>query len=339
MDLGLGGVGMRRREFISLLGGSVAAWSGAARAQQGTRARRVGVLMGLAESDSDAQPRVTAFLRQLQELGWTDGGNVRIDYRWTAGDVERARAAAKDLVGLEPDVILGHTTSSVVALRQETRTIPIVFTIVSEPVANRFVESLAHPGGNLTGFTNLEPAVGAKWLEILKEIAPHIARIAIIFNPETTPSAVPFSRSAETAAQKLAVGAVVTAIHEPGDIEPVMSTLGREPGGGLIFPPDAFTAFHRKMIIELAARYRLPAIYPFRYFAADGGLVSYGTNVVDQFRQAAVYVDQILRGTKPGDLPVQQPNKFQLVINLKTAKALGLTIPPTLLATADEVIE
>jgi putative tryptophan/tyrosine transport system substrate-binding protein len=225
MDLGLGGVGMRRREFISLLGGSVAAWSGAARAQQGTRARRVGVLMALAESDSDAQPRVTAFLRQLQELGWTDGGNVRIDYRWTAGDVERARAAAKDLVGLEPDVILGHTTSSVVALRQETRTIPIVFTIVSEPVANRFVESLAHPGGNLTGFTNLEPAV------------------------------------------------------------------------------------------------------------------AYGTNVVDQFRQAAVYVDQILRGTKPGDLPVQQPNKFQLVINLKTAKALGLTIPPTLLATADEVIE
>ncbi len=254
---------------------------------------------------------------------------------------ETARTRRADLLKYHASRYEIDRSSGVIpsGYEQATRTIPIVFTIVSEPVANRFVESLAHPGGNLTGFTNLEPAVGAKWLEILKEIGPHIARIAIIFNPETTPSAVPFSRSAETAAQKLAVGAVMTAIHEPGDIEPVMSTLGREPGGGLIFPPDAFTAFHRKMIIELAARYRLPAIYPFRYFAADGELVSYGTNVVDQFRQAAVYVDQILRGTKPGDLPVQQPNKFQLVINLKTAKALGLTIPPTLLATADEVIE
>jgi putative tryptophan/tyrosine transport system substrate-binding protein len=331
---------MRRRDFIALLGGTAVAWPLAARAQQHERVRRIGVLSGFADRDPDMERRLAAFRQRLQQLGWTDDRNIRFNYhRWNADDVDRARAAAEELVGQQPDVILAHTSISVAALRRETRTIPIVFTVVSEPVAQGFVQSLARPGGNITGFTFLEPTVGAKWLELLKETAPPVTRVAVMFNPEVTPSAVLFSRSAETGARQFAVQVVAAPVREPSEIEGVMTMLGREPGGGLILPGDTFTSLHRKSIVELAARHRLPAIYAFRYFTADGGLVSYGLDPLDQYRQAAGYVDRILRGEKPADLPVQQPTKYELVINLKTAKALGLTVPNTLLATADEVIE
>jgi putative ABC transport system substrate-binding protein len=303
--------------------------------------RRIGILSGFSEHDPDVVRRLVAFRRRLQELGWTDGRNIHFDYfRWDADDADhQAPTVAAELVRQQPDVILAHTSSSVIALRRETRTIPIVFTVVSEPVAQGFVQSLAHPGGNITGFTHLEPTIGAKWLELLREIAPRVARVAIMFNPEATPSAVEFSRSAETAARQLAVQVAAAPVREPSDIEAVMTTLVREPGSGLILPGDTFTSFHRKLIIELAARHQLPAIYAFRYFPVTGGLVSYGLDPVDQYRQAAAYVDRILRGEKPADLPVQQPTRFELVINLRTAKALGLEVPDKLLALADEVIE
>jgi putative tryptophan/tyrosine transport system substrate-binding protein len=279
------------------------------------------------------------FERALQELGWTGGRNIRIDYRWAPGYVEQTRAAAAELLRLAPDMILAHATQATAALQQATRTVPVVFVAVSEPVAQGFVKSLAHPGGNITGFTNLEPTLGAKWLELLKEIAPRVTRVAVLYNPNTAPYATLFSRSAEVVAQKMAVELTAAPVHEPAEIESALAMLGREPGGGLIIAPDPFTSARRKLIFDLAARYRVPAISAFRYLSNEGGLVSYGVDVRDQFRQAAAYVDQILRGGKPADLPVQQPTKFELVINLKTAKALGLAVPSTLLARADEVIE
>ena len=300
--------------------------------------RRIGALMPESEGDPESQARVAVFHRRLQELGWTVGRNLRIDYRWAMGDLERTRFDAAELLRLAPDVILAVSSPVLATVQKATRTIPVVFVAVSEPVAQGFVQSLAHPGGNITGFTNLEPTFGGKWLELLKEIAPRVTRVAIMFNPNTAPYAVLFSRSVEAAAQKLGVEPAEAAVQQLADVEAVMSMLAREPGGGLIVLPDPFTTAQGKLIGELAARFQLPAIYPFRFMLVDGGLASYGVNTPDLFRQAASYVDRIFRGEKPADLPVQQPTKFEFVINLKTAKALGLDVPPTLLARADEVI-
>jgi len=330
---------MNRRAFITLLGGAAVTWPLAARAQQPERMRRIGVLMALFEDDPDSRPRVEAFQQGLEKLGWTLGRNVRIDYRWARGDLEGTRAAVAELMRLPLDVILAEGTPNLRLLRQGTSSIPIVFTVVSEPVAAGFVASLAHPGGNITGFTNLEPSMGEKWLELLKEISPRVSRVALVFNPDTIPVSFQSSRSAQAAADKFGVEVVVAGVRDLAQIEPVVTRVGREQDGGLILPPDVFTAVHRKLIIELAARHRLPAVYSFRFFAADGGLISYGVDLVHQFRLAGAYVGRILRGEKPADLPVQQPTKFELVINLKTARALGLEVPPTLLARADEVIE
>jgi putative ABC transport system substrate-binding protein len=326
-----------RREFVALLGGA-AAWPLAAHAQQPERVRRIGVLMVGAESDHESRRRVTAFERELRNLGWIVSRNLQIDYRWSVSDDERAAAAAAELLRLIPDVVLASAPPALRAVQQTTRTTPIVFAAISEPVAQGFVASLAHPGGNTTGFASLEPTLGAKWLELLKEIAPHVTRVAAMRNPASAPIGAQFIHSAEAAASKLVLKTVEAQVHEPAEIEAVITKLGREPGGGLIILPDAFLSLHQRLVIDLAARHRVPAIYPFRYFAG-GGLVSYGPDVADQFRRAAGYVDRIFRGEKPADLPVQQPTKFELVINIKTAKALGLDVPPTLLARADEVIE
>ena len=333
---------MKRRAFIAALGGA-AAWPMAARGQQPELMRRIGVLMPESEGDPESQARVVAFHRRLQELGWTVGRNLRIDYRWAmgwaTGDFERTRVDAAELLRLAPDVILAVSSPVLATVQKATRTIPVVFVAVSEPVAQGFVQSLTHPGGNITGFTNLEPTFGGKWLELLKEIAPRVTRVAIMFNPNTAPNAALFSRSVEAAAQKLGVEPAEAAVQQLADCETVMSMLAREPGGGLIVLPDPFTAAQGRLIGELAARFQLPAIYPFRFMLVDGGLASYGVNIPDLFRQAASYVDRIFRGEKPADLPVQQPTKYELVINLKTAKALGLDVPHSLLARADEVIE
>jgi putative ABC transport system substrate-binding protein len=329
---------LKRRELITLLGGA-AAWPLAARAQQAERMRRIGVLMVLAESDPQSRRRIIAFQQGLEKLGWTVGRNLAVDYRWGVSDPEQARATTSELLSLAPDLILANAVSALRGAQQATRTVPIVFTGVSEPVAQGFVASLARPGGNTTGFTNLEPSVGGKWVELLKDIAPRVTHVAVMFNPASTSIAAQFVRSVEAAGAKFGLETVQASVHELAEIEVVLMRLGREPGVGLIFPPDTFTGLHHKLIVELAARYRLPAIYPFGYFAAAGGLVSYGPDVTDQFRRAATYVDRIFQGEMPGDLPVQQPTKFEFAINLKTAKALGLQIPDKLLALADEVIE
>jgi putative tryptophan/tyrosine transport system substrate-binding protein len=329
---------MKRRTFISLLSGA-AAWPLAAHAQQSERMRRIGVLIVFSENDPSSQRRVAAFQQGLAKLGWTVGRNLQIEYRWAISDDETARAATTELLALAPDVILANATTAVAASQRATRAVPIVFTGVSEPVAQGFVASLTHPGGNITGFTNLEPSVGAKWLELLKEIAPGVTRVGVMFKPALSHAIPLFQDSLKLAAPKFGVELIEAPVHDSAAIEVVLTGLGREPGGGLILLPDTFLASHLKLIVEMAARQQLPAIYPFRYFVGAGGLVSYGPDVDDQFRQAAGYVDRILRGEKPGDLPVQQPTKFEMVINLKTAKALGLTVPDKLLVAADEVIE
>src|SRR5450631_4032819 len=333
------GSDMKRREFITLLGGAVAAWPLSTRAQQPERMRRVGVLMGYAESDLEAQACVTAFVQGFKELGWVVGSNVSIDYRFGAGDADRMRAYAEELVGLAPAVILAHTSPVMAALQQATRTIPIVFVDVFAPVGQRFVSNLARPGGNITGFSSAEPEIGGKWLGVLKEVAPLLARVAVIFNPETGPFSPLFLRAVETAAPSFAVKPIAIPVHDAGDIERAISAFAHDLNGGLIVLPSAFVAVHRQLIFEQAAQHRLPAVYGFRYFAADGGLMSYGVDVRDLFRRSAAYVDRILKGAKPGELPVQAPTKFELVINMKTAKALGLEIPDKFLITADEVIE
>jgi putative tryptophan/tyrosine transport system substrate-binding protein len=330
---------MRRREVITLLGGTAAAWPLAARGQQGDRMRRVSVLIQFAESDPDGQTRVVAFREELKKLGWSVGGNLQIDYRWTVTSEERARSAAAELLELTPDVILAGGTLALRAVQQATRVVPIVFRDIIEPVGQGFVASLARPGGNTTGFSYLEVSVGGKWLNLLKEIAPRISRVACMFNPQRGPYSVGISLFAQEAAQRLGVQYVAAPLFEPTQIEPAITALAHEPNGGLIISPDAFTVTHRQQIITLAARYRLPTIYSERMFAVDGGLISYGADYVDHSRQAASYVDRILRGANPADLPVQQPSKFYLVINLKTAKALGLDVPTTVLTLADEVIE
>ena len=332
---------IRRRDFLVTIAGAAgasAAWPLAARAQQADRVRRVGVLMGIA-NDSEGQARVAAFRKAMQELGWTEGRNVRVDYRWVGGDADRARADAAEVVGLKPDVILANGTTSVAALRHETSTVPIVFVVGLDPVESGFVTSLARPGGNITGFTTFEPEMGGKWLEVLKEIAPRVVRIALIFNPETQPAHATFLRSVEAAAPRFAVEPSATPIHGVSDIEGAIATFGREPGGGVITLPDVFTSTNLDPIIASASQHRLPAIYPFPFFARRGGLMSYGIDLTDLFRRSASYVDRILGGARPDELPVRTPSKFELIINLKAARALGLEVPQSLLARADEVIE
>jgi putative ABC transport system substrate-binding protein len=328
---------MKRREFITLLGGA-AAWPVAARAQQGERMRRIGVLMGFAEDNADAQALLAAFLQSLQQLGWTDGRNVRIDTRWGGGDAERHRRYAAELVTLTPDVILASSSPALGPLLQATRTIPIVFTAITDPVGAGFVDSLARPGGNATGFTSFEYGNSGKWLELLKEIAPHVTRVAVLRDAAIAAGIGQFG-AIQSAAPSLGVEVSALNVRDAGEIERAFAAFARSSNGGLIVTSSALAYIHRNLIITLAARHTLPAVYNNRYFVTGGGLVSYGPDRIDQFRRAAGYVDRILKGEKPADLPVQAPTKYELIINLKTAKALGLDVPPTLLARADEVIE
>ena len=330
---------MRRREFIAGLG-SAAAWPVAARAQQPDRGQRVGVLMAPDETDPQGKARFSGFTQRLTELGWTEGRNLRTDVRWAADNVDRMRLFAKELVGLKPDVILATSTPVTAALQRETRTIPIVFANLNDPVASGFVASLPRPGGNLTGLINVEATMGGKRLQLLTEIAPGIKRVAIMFSPDTAPYVRSyFQPSFEAAARLLQVEPIIAPVHSDAEIEMVITSLAREPGGGLITVPDNFVNSHRQTVISLAARNKIPAIYQISVFVRDGGLLSYGADDVDAYRRAATVVERILRGEKPSDLPVQLPVKFEMAVNLKTAKALGLTIPETLLATADEVIQ
>jgi putative ABC transport system substrate-binding protein len=329
---------MRRRQFITLLGGAAAAWPLAARGQQADRMRRIGVLIDLTEDNPEMKSRLAAFRQGLERRGWSEGDNVRIDIRSAAGHADQHRPLAKELVALQPDVILAHSTRVTEALRQESHLVPIVFVTVSDPIGSGFIASLARPGGNLTGALFYEEGIAGKWLAMLKEIAPRLARAALIANPKTTPYDY-FLRSAKAVAPSLAIELVPSHVETAADIEHAIVTFARVPDGGLVLPPDSTTSLHRDLIIELAARYRLPAVYPARFFVAAGGLLSYATDQVDMFRRAASYVDRILRGDKPADLPVQAPTRYETTVNLKTAKALGLTVPPGLLLAADEVIE
>jgi ABC-type uncharacterized transport system substrate-binding protein len=330
---------MKRREFLGMLG-AAGVWPISARAQQTERLRQIGVLIPLAESDAVARTEVTAFLEGLQHTGWTDGRNARIDVRWAAGDVDRIRTYAKELVALQPDVILSRTTPVTAALLQETRTIPIVFVGVSDPVGAGFAASMARPGGNATGFTNVEASLGGKWVELLKEIYPQLARVGVMWDPQTSPGGGSFYlRLVQEAARSISVETTTFPVHDASDIERAIEAFARVPGGGLLVQPDVTIHNNRALIISLAAQHRLPAVYTFPFYVTEGGLASYGIEPVDLYRRAAPYVDRILRGAKPSDLPVQAPVKFELFVNLKTAKALGITISPILLARADEVIE
>jgi ABC-type uncharacterized transport system substrate-binding protein len=330
---------MRRREFITLLGGAAAMWPVVARAQQGERMRRIGVLMGLVASDPEGQSRVAAFENGLQDLGWVKGRNIRIEYRWAGGGEDVLRNHAAELLAMAPDLILANSTPVTAALREQSQVVPIVFTQVTDPVGQGLVPNLAHPGGNLTGFTSFEFSIGTKWLQALKQTAPHVTRVALVFNPHSAPFADLFLRPVEAAAPSFSVTPIAAAVRSADDLDRVFDALAREANGGLIVLSDLGMTNHRDALIALAAHHRVPAVYPFRYFATSGGLMSYGTDVAEVFRRAAAYVDHILRGTSPGDLPVQAPTKYDLVINLKTARALGLTVPEKLLAIADEVIE
>jgi putative ABC transport system substrate-binding protein len=326
---------MRRRDFITLLGGAVA-WPLAARAQQGDRVRRIGWLMQGDENDPQRKSYVSTFTQALAALGWTDGRDMRMDLWWYGGDINRITALAQELVGLQPDIILTDTTPATVALQRETRTIPIVFAGLSDPVVTGLVARLDRPSGNITGFAILEPSMGGKWLELLSEIG--LKRVAIMFNPDTSPISS-FMPSLETAARSLKVELIIAPVHNVGEIETAIIALGREPGGGLVAMPDLFMSVHRAPIISAAVRNNVPAVSWQPPFAKDGGLLSYGPDYADIIRRAASYVDRILRGEKPGDLPVQFPTKFEMVLNLKTAKALGLEVPPSIRLRADEVIE
>jgi putative ABC transport system substrate-binding protein len=327
---------MRRREFITLVGGA-ATWPLAARAEKNDGVRRVGVIMGFAENDEVWQAYLASFRQGLQELGWTDGRNIRFDYRFTGDSEERMRAMAEEVVGLTPDVIFVSTNSVVSATLKATRSIPIVFTWVSDPVGSGFVSNLPRPGGNITGFHNFEPAIGGKWVAFLKQIASDLRRVAVVHVPEVVPN-VAFLHVIEAAAPSLGLSVTAAEVRDAADIERVLSAFGQE-GGGLIVTPSALTATRRDLIIALAARHRLPAIYSFGFYAESGGLMSYGINQLELVRAAASYVDRILRGTSPGDLPVQLPLRYELVINLKTAAALGLAVPNSLQLLADGVIE
>jgi putative ABC transport system substrate-binding protein len=335
------GADMRRREFIRLFGGAAAGWPLAASAQQAARVRRVAAIMGGQNGDTDPEGRAwfLAFRKALKDLGWEEGHNFYIEYRWPAGDLDRIHTIAKEFVGLKPDVIFAGNTPSVVALLRETRSVPIVFTNLSDPVGTGVVGSLARPGGNATGFAAYEYSFTGKWVEMLKETAPAVTRVALLFNPETAPHAQHYLRFMKTSATQFGMEATAAPIRSINEMETAIEVQARSPGGGLVVLPDTYTFANRAPLIALTARYRLPAIYALRGQAVDGGLLSYGPDTADLYRRAASYVDRVLKGEKAGDLPVQNPIKYELVVNLKTAKALGLTVPPTLLATADEVIE
>jgi putative tryptophan/tyrosine transport system substrate-binding protein len=327
---------MRRRQVITLVGGALA-WPLAARAQQPDRMRRIGVLMHTVSDEPEAQARLSAFLQGLQEAGWTDGRNVRIDYRWSAADIARLRRYAGELVALGPDVILAGVGGTTPALLQVSRTVPIVFAQSVDPVGNGYVESLARPGGNATGFTQFEYSLSGKWLELLKELAPRVTRVGILREPGA--AGIGQWAIIQAVAQSLGVESSPIDLRDAGEIERAVAAFARSPNGGLIAVVSAASQIHRELIVALAARHQLPVVYPYRFFVTGGGLISYGPGLVGLYRKAALYVDRILKGEKPADLPVQASTKFELVINLKTAKALGLDVPPTLLARADEVIE
>jgi putative tryptophan/tyrosine transport system substrate-binding protein len=329
---------MRRRDFIQVIGGGAAAWPLAARAQQPDRMRLVGVLMGYAENDPAAQSEVATFRGALAKLGWTEGSNLRIEVRWSAGNADKVRTFAKELVDLRPDVILSQTTAVTDALAGETKAVPIVFVTVGDPVASAFTTSLARPSGNITGFTAFEPTLAGKWVELLREIAPRTVRVALLSNPATGRPQL-FMPSIQAAASSFAVQVSTAPVHAKAEIEGVIATQARNPGSGLIVMPSAFNVTNRDLIIALAARYGVPAIYFNRLFAKLGGLINYSPDYAEQFRQAPGYIDRILKGAKPADLPVQQPTKYELIINLKTAKALGLDVPLHLQQIADELIE
>jgi putative ABC transport system substrate-binding protein len=327
---------MRRREFIALLGGSAAVWPLVGSAQQGERIRRIGALMNLAADDPEGQARMAALHKGLQEFGWTIGRNARIDYRWGTGDAERIRRDASELVALAPDVILSSGTPSAAALQQATRSVPIVFVQVVDPVGSGFVESLARPGGNITGFSVFEYGISGKWLELLKAVAPPVTRVAVL---RDIAAGLGQLGALQSVASSFGVELSPVGLNDASQIEGAVTAFARTANGGMIVTGSTPALVHRELINTLAARHRLPAVYAFRYFVTSGGLISYGPDTIDPYRRAAGYVDRILRGDKPADLPVQAPTKYELAINLKTAKALGLEIPPTLLARADEVIE
>jgi putative ABC transport system substrate-binding protein len=327
---------IRRRQFITLLGAAV--WPLAARAQQPGGMRRIGVLMGFPESDSEAQVDIAAFRDGLQKLGWTEGRNVMIDTRWATGP-ESMQQFARELVAIQPDLILSNITPTTAALLQQTRTIPIIFAIAGDPVGSGFVASFPRPGGNITGFIVTEPTMAGKWMELLKEIAPRVARVAMLFSPASATYAEYWLNPFKAAAVSFAVQAIAAPVRDMSELESIVAAQAREPNSGLMVMPDSFTDAHRVEITSLAARYRLPAVYPFRFFAQLGGLLSYGNDLTDNFRRAAIYADRILKGAKPSELPVQAPVKYELVINLKTAAALGLDVPLHLQQRADEVIE
>ena len=330
---------MRRREFITFLGGAATLWPLAARAQQPDRIRRIALLMPWAESDPEIHPRVAALREGLRELGWTEGHNIELTFRWASAAPDRVRAYAAELVTMAPDVIVASTTPAVRALAPITNNIPVVFIMVVDPVGQGLVQSLSKPGRNFTGFSHFEFAMSGKWLQLLKEVAPSVVNVALIFNPDTAPYYKSFLHALEEAALSSSIKAIAAPAHNSVDLERVLTAFSQGPNGGLLVLPDTFTTVNRALIVALAARHQLPAVYPLTFFAAQNGLMSYGPDLVDLYRRAALYVDRILNGASPTDLPVQQPTKFELVINLKTATALGLTVPPTLLALADEVIE
>jgi putative tryptophan/tyrosine transport system substrate-binding protein len=330
---------MRRREFIMLLGGTAVAWPLGAHAQQPGGMRRIGVLMTYDESDPEGQSLVAAFRGALQKLGWAEGRNIQIDTRWGTLDVELRQRFAKELVALQPDLIFSQSTATTAALLQQTRTIPIIFANVADPVGSGFVASWARPGGNVTGFINFEPTMAGKWLELLKEIAPRVNRVAFLFNPATAPFAETYVNPFKAAAASFGVEAITAPARDTSELDSVVAAQAREPNGGLIIMPDVFLIRYRAEMTSLAARYRLPAVYPYRFFAELGGLLSYGNDPLDNYQRAPTYVDRILKGAKPSELPVQLPVKFEMTINLKTAKSLGLDVPLFLQQRADEVIE
>jgi putative tryptophan/tyrosine transport system substrate-binding protein len=334
-------IAIGRRRFISALGGGMITWPLAARAQQGLRLPRLGVLVGLPEGDPEGQLWLKALREGLDNLGWKDGINLQIDIRWRSVDPNSMQRLAKVLVDLHPDLINVTTTPATAAVLRETKNVPVVFSVVSDPVGSGFVQSLARPGGNATGFVNIETSVGGKWIELLKEVAPSTSRVLVIFNPKTSPQTSFYLKSMQTAAEQLKVPLTFKELGDASDIEPAIADLARSPGGGLVLTPDSFTGARaqRELIISLAASYRIPTVYNFTLCVRAGGLVSYGTDQPDLQRRAASYVDRILKGEKPANLPVQLPTKFELAVNLKTARALGLTVPDKLLATADQVIE
>jgi len=332
------GLVMKRREFITLLVGGVAAWPSTARAQVSKQTRQIGMLIASEENEPLVQSRVTAFRQGLNDLGWIEGGNLQVVYRWTGNDPQRTQRCVSELVALAPEVILSHSPPATSALSKSTQSIPIVFVQITDPVGAGLVANLAHPGANITGFTTFEFSMGTKWLDLLKGIAPKLAHVAVMQYAKS-PTWSGQLQAIEAAAASLGTQIIPAGVENAADIERCITEIGSEANGGLIVMPDSITLIHRKLIVSLAERYRLPAIYPFRYFPDDGGLISYGIDLAEVWRRAATYVDRILKGSVAGDLPVQQPTKFELVINLKTAKALGLEIPPTLLARADEVIE